>query len=101
VISGERGGLFDIGDGHAAIEATKMQYSTRGLPMEWAKHGVKIVHSDELDLNTPQTSGMTRAAAITQAKVEQASYGPAQWWFNRMPRPDRITMENWRLCFTW
>jgi uncharacterized RmlC-like cupin family protein len=33
--------------------------------MDWAKHGVKIVHSDELDLNTPQTSGMTRAAAIT------------------------------------
>ncbi len=28
--------------------------------MDWAKHGVKIVHSDELDLNTPQTSGMTR-----------------------------------------
>jgi uncharacterized RmlC-like cupin family protein len=37
--------------------------------MDWAKHGVKIVHSDELDLNTPQTSGMTRAAAITHAKA--------------------------------
>jgi uncharacterized RmlC-like cupin family protein len=35
--------------------------------MDWAKHGVKIVHSDELDLNTPQTPGMTRAAAITHA----------------------------------
>jgi hypothetical protein len=31
--------------------------------------------------------------------LEQASYGPAQWWFNRMPRPDRIIMENWRPCF--
>jgi len=37
--------------------------------MDWAKHGVKIVHSGELDLNTPQTSGMTRAAAITHARA--------------------------------
>ncbi len=35
--------------------------------MDWTKHGVKIVHSNELDLNTPQTPGMTRAAAITHA----------------------------------
>jgi uncharacterized RmlC-like cupin family protein len=37
--------------------------------MDWAKRGVKIVHSDELDLNTPQTSDMTRAAAITHART--------------------------------
>src|SRR6202453_2880610 len=37
--------------------------------MDWEKHGVKIVHSDELDLNTPQTPGMTRAAAITHARA--------------------------------
>ena len=30
-------------------------------------HGVRIVRSDQLDLNTPQTPGMTRAAAITHA----------------------------------
>ena len=30
-------------------------------------HGVRIVRSDELDLNTPQTPGITRAAAITHA----------------------------------
>jgi uncharacterized RmlC-like cupin family protein len=47
--------------------ATRMQSSSGGFAMDWAKHGVKIVHSDELDLNTPQTSGMTRAAAITHA----------------------------------
>jgi uncharacterized RmlC-like cupin family protein len=35
--------------------------------MDWAKHGVKVVHADELDLNRPQTSGMTHAAAITHA----------------------------------
>jgi uncharacterized RmlC-like cupin family protein len=33
----------------------------------WREHGVRIVHSDQLDLNTPQTPGMTRAAAINQA----------------------------------
>ena len=30
--------------------------------MDWKEHGVKIVHAGELDMNTPQTSGMTRAA---------------------------------------
>jgi uncharacterized RmlC-like cupin family protein len=34
---------------------------------DWRLHGVRIVRSDDLDLNTPQTSGMTRAAAITHA----------------------------------
>ncbi len=33
----------------------------------WREQGVRIVHSDQLDLNTPQTPGMTRAAAITHA----------------------------------
>jgi uncharacterized RmlC-like cupin family protein len=36
--------------------------------MDWKEHGVKIVHAEELDMNTPQTSGMTRAAAITHAR---------------------------------
>jgi uncharacterized RmlC-like cupin family protein len=33
----------------------------------WREHGVRVVHSNELDLNTPQTPGMNRAAAITHA----------------------------------
>jgi uncharacterized RmlC-like cupin family protein len=36
---------------------------------EWEEHGIRIVHSNELDMNTPQTPGMTRAAAITYARV--------------------------------
>jgi uncharacterized RmlC-like cupin family protein len=36
---------------------------------DWERHGVRIVRSTELDPNTPQTSGMTRAAAITQART--------------------------------
>ena len=34
---------------------------------DWKHHGVRIVHANELDTNTPQTMGMTRAAAITYA----------------------------------
>jgi uncharacterized RmlC-like cupin family protein len=33
----------------------------------WRDHGVRIVHSNELDPNTPQTPGMNRAAAISYA----------------------------------
>src|SRR4030081_3151287 len=35
----------------------------------WEEHGVKIVRAGELDPNTPQTPGMTRAAAITHART--------------------------------
>jgi uncharacterized RmlC-like cupin family protein len=68
--------------------------------MHWAKHGVKIVHSDELDLNTPQTSGMTRAAAITHA-----SAGASKLWAGTMVvQPDAKTGPhhhgNWKLFST-
>jgi uncharacterized RmlC-like cupin family protein len=33
----------------------------------WKDHGIRIVRAGELDTNTPQTPGMTRAAAITYA----------------------------------
>ena len=35
----------------------------------WRLHGVRIVSGADLDLNTPQTPGMTRAAAITHARA--------------------------------
>ena len=41
----------------------------------WKDHGVKIVRAGELDFNTPQTPGMTRAAAITHART-----GAAKLW---------------------
>jgi uncharacterized RmlC-like cupin family protein len=60
---------------------------TRGRKMDWAEHGVKIVHSSQLDLNTPQTSGMTRAAAITHAKA-----GASKLWAGTMiVQPDAKT----------
>src|SRR5882672_2695927 len=36
---------------------------------DWKHHGVRIVRSGELDMNTPQTPGMTRAEAISNARV--------------------------------
>lgn len=38
-------------------------------PSRWKDDGVKIVRAGELDPNTPQTPGMTRAAAITNART--------------------------------
>jgi uncharacterized RmlC-like cupin family protein len=37
--------------------------------MDWKEHGVKIVRATDLDPNTPQTPGMSRAAAITHART--------------------------------
>ena len=36
---------------------------------DWKAQGIRIVHAGELDSNTPQTPGMTRAAAITHART--------------------------------
>jgi uncharacterized RmlC-like cupin family protein len=36
---------------------------------DWQNHGIKIVRAGELDPNTPQTPGMSRAAAITHART--------------------------------
>ena len=40
-----------------------------GNRTDWRRDGVRIVRAGELDLNTPQTPGMTRAAAINFAKA--------------------------------
>src|SRR6266404_9310818 len=37
--------------------------------IDWREHGVKIIRVDQLDSNTPQTLGMNRAAAITNART--------------------------------
>ena len=36
---------------------------------DWKHTGVRVIPGDQLDSNTPQTPGMTRAAAITKARV--------------------------------
>jgi uncharacterized RmlC-like cupin family protein len=36
---------------------------------KWKLSGVRVVRADALDINTPQTPGMNRAAAITYARA--------------------------------
>jgi len=36
---------------------------------DWKSHGIRIVRAGEFDPNTPQTPGMTRAAAISHASA--------------------------------
>jgi uncharacterized RmlC-like cupin family protein len=36
---------------------------------DWKNHGLRIIRSGQLDANTPQTPGMTRAVAISRAKT--------------------------------
>ena len=43
--------------------------SDQSTGSRWRDDGVRVVRSSELDLDTPQTPGMTRAAAITHARV--------------------------------
>jgi uncharacterized RmlC-like cupin family protein len=55
--------------------------------MNWKDHGVKIVRANELDPNTPQTPGMSRAAAITHART-----GATKLWAGTVVvRPDAKT----------
>jgi uncharacterized RmlC-like cupin family protein len=46
---------------------------------DWKEHGIKVVRAGELDPNTPQTPGMTRAAAITHAKT-----GASKLWAGKV-----------------
>jgi uncharacterized RmlC-like cupin family protein len=43
--------------------------SARESATYWRDHGVRIVRAADFDPNTPQTPGMTRAAAITHART--------------------------------
>ena len=48
-------------DEHQALPASK--------PVDWRQNGVRVIKGSQLDTNTAQTSGMTRAAAISSARV--------------------------------
>jgi uncharacterized RmlC-like cupin family protein len=39
------------------------------IPPDWRSEGVRVIRSDRLDTNTPQTPGMLRAAAIDFKRV--------------------------------
>src|SRR5437762_14132104 len=46
-----------------ALTVAGGQMSKQGS--DWRENGIRIVHGDQLDTNTPQTPGMNRAAART------------------------------------
>ncbi len=53
----------------------------------WRQQGVRIIRHDQLDLNTPQTPGMNRAAAINHALA-----GAHQLWAGTVTiQPDAKT----------
>jgi uncharacterized RmlC-like cupin family protein len=53
----------------------------------WKEHGIRIVRAGELDTNTPQTPGMSRAAAITHART-----GASKLWAGTVAvQPDAKT----------
>ncbi len=50
------------------VPARESEMSSESRP-NWRDEGVKIVPGSQLDINTPQTPGMNRAAAITHART--------------------------------
>jgi uncharacterized RmlC-like cupin family protein len=46
-----------------------MGMSEAGAARDWRADGVRIIPADALDANTPQTSGMNRAAAVTRDRA--------------------------------
>jgi len=54
--------------GRSGIPA-EAKVADKSSESKWRFHGVRVVHANELDINTPQTPGMNRAAAITYARA--------------------------------
>src|ERR671910_3815154 len=69
----------------AAMQAEEERMASE--KQDWREHGVKIIPSAQLDLNTAQTPGMTRAAAITHART-----GASKLWAGTVTiQPDAKT----------
>jgi hypothetical protein len=72
---------------------------TMGSEPNWCERGVKIIPGSHLDLNTPQTPGMTRAAAITHVRTGATKLAGTVA-INANAKPGRTTMETWKACST-
>jgi uncharacterized RmlC-like cupin family protein len=46
-----------------------MSNSVRGETPDWRSAGVRVIPGEALDTNTPQTPGMSRAAAVTRDRA--------------------------------
>ena len=64
--------------------------------VRWRLDGVRVVRSSELDINTAQTPGMNRAAAITTRARARRSYGREPSSSIPRPRPAPTIMGRWR-----
>jgi uncharacterized RmlC-like cupin family protein len=53
-------------------------------PIDWRTNGVEVILGDRLDVNTPQTSGMNRAAAINL--VVNLDVEPVEQWVDPIHR---------------
>ena len=60
------------GVGYSAFDdRTDREWAMTGenVDVDWRLSGVRVVRADEVDVNTPQTPGMNRAAAIEAARA--------------------------------
>src|SRR5579859_5670285 len=60
------------GQDHCPLELRRdgpMSHVQPPGPVDWKKHGVKVIPGDQLDPNTAHTPGMDWAAAINLARV--------------------------------
>ena len=89
--------IFSSG-GRRAEGTTDEQPSQK---VDWRTHGVRIVKSSELDFNTPQTPGMTRAAAIDRARAGATSPEAARCAWSRTRRPGRTITDTSGVSSTW
>jgi hypothetical protein len=79
------------------LRPAKVTFETmRRMTMDWKKHGVKIVHAGELDANTPRPPGMTRAAAITYARMGASKLWAGTVVVSPTPKLARTIMASWR-----
>ena len=67
---------------------------------KWRYDGVKVVSGQHLDVNTPQTEGMNRAAAINHATAGAEKFGQERFTFIPMPRRALTIMVTLRALFT-
>ena len=69
--------------------------NVEGKP-DWKLHGLRIIRSGELDSNTPQTPGMTRAEAISYARVGAQKLWAGTVVVHPNAKTGRIITANWR-----
>jgi uncharacterized RmlC-like cupin family protein len=63
---------------------------------DWKNHRLRVIRSGELDTNGLQTPCMTRAEAISRARVGAQKLGRERCWSSPMLRPALIIMGNWK-----